>query len=1209
MAPDGTADGTSFGAELRRLRRAEGKSLAQLADVLRTSKGYLSRLENGHQRPSAQFARACDAALKAGGALMALAAAPVPDVCPYPGLTSFRTEDARWFFGRDRAVADLLGLLADPRTAGHPAVVIGPSGIGKTSLLRAGLAAAAARGALPERQPGSGVLYLTPTARPLDEWRSHDRQQALESYALVMVDQFEELFTLCGDPQERDAFIGDLCGRAADGLPVVLGVRADFYGHCVAHPSLLASLRDRVLPLGPMTVPELRQAIAEPAAAAGLTLEPGLVEVLLRDLGSAPGSEVCPQGALPLLSHALRATWQHRQDGVLTVVGYERTGGIHGAVAATAERVYARLSPEEQDAAQGVMLSMVRVGDNEDDVRQPADRDALVQADPAAEGVVEAFTRARLLTVDADQVQVSHEALLRAWPRLREWIDSDRVALRAHQQLTTAARTWAQEGQDPHLLYRGTRLAAALELIARRRMGPHEGEFVRASVQQQDADQRAERTKIRRLRRLTAALAVLSLLAVALAVIAVHQGTVARDQTAHAQSLALSAAAADARGRGLSETAQLLALGAVRLDDGAATARGALLSTQGDLLKERLAAAPGEHGRLTHVLAANDRTLATYDREHHVQLWDLATHKPVGPRLDSGNGSLFPLSYLKDFAISRDGQTVAVGKQARLWVWRRGVSRTFSLTAPVAALALRPDGRQLAVATLQGCVTVTGLDPAGARPYSLTCDKEIAQGLAYSPDGTRIATAGQRGTLTVRDAADGRLRNRRHVPGANLLSVAFSPDSRRIAAVGHDNLAILWQPEQDRTKVLTTPVTGSALTAVAFSPDGAVVATAGDDLQATLWSVSRELPMLSITGHTEPVRAVGFTDHGRTLVTTSEDGTTALWDLTRGPLPDAHGSQQETVTYVRGGHAFVASGGETPRVWTTGRARTYLGAFPAQQGIVYRTAANAAGTLLATAGWDGSVQLWNTTTRTHERTLLPVNDTGTCGLAVSRSGNVIAAGDSHGTLHIWNRSGKELHRPIHLSDGAICAVAISPHDEHRIAFGDDVNQIHQLDLTSPAAPILVGSHTDSIRSLAFNHHGTRLASAGDDHKVKVWDVTGRRPRLAHTLAEFTAAVRTVAYSSDDTLLAAAGRDTTIRIWKTTAYEPYAILTGHQNMIESLAFHPHRNQLASAALDGTVRLWDLTPDTVRALVCSTLRHAGPTDWTHYARSIPQPDRCA
>ncbi|MEV5842196.1 XRE family transcriptional regulator [Streptomyces sp. NPDC051985] len=286
MASDEEAGGASFGSELRRLRRAAGRSLAGLAEELRTSKGYLSRLENGHQRPSPRFARACDVALNGRGALEALAAASAPDLCPYPGLASFRAQDARWFFGRERAVAELVGLLADPHTSGHPAVVIGPSGIGKSSLLRAGLAAAVTRGALPEwseREPGRReVLYMTPTAQPLAELRAHREERSPDTCVLIIVDQFEELFTLCADATERRKFIGELCSCAAGGLPVAIGLRADFYGQCLAHRPLLAALRARALPLAPMGARELRQAITDPATAAGLRLEPGLVGPVAR---------------------------------------------------------------------------------------------------------------------------------------------------------------------------------------------------------------------------------------------------------------------------------------------------------------------------------------------------------------------------------------------------------------------------------------------------------------------------------------------------------------------------------------------------------------------------------------------------------------------------------------------------------------------------------------------------------------------------------------------------------------------------------------------------------------------------------------------------------------------------------------------------------------------------------------------------------------
>ncbi|MFI0482590.1 helix-turn-helix domain-containing protein [Actinomadura sp. 9N215] len=1203
-----SADGaeTTFGAELRRLRQEAGKSQADLAGKLRTNKGYLSRLERGLQRPSEAFARALDDALGAGGALFTLAVGPATGTCPYPGLTSFREQDAPWFFGRDRAVADLLGLLADPGTAGHPAVVVGPSGIGKSSLLRAGLAAAVARGALPARQPGTPeTLYLTPTARPVEELRGREARRRLESYALVVVDQFEELFTLCGDQAEREAFIEEVCGSAADGVPVVLGVRADFYGHCLAHPGLLDALRKRALPLGPMTVPQLRQAITEPALAEGLSLEPGLVEVLLRDLGAAPGAELCAAGALPLLSHALRATWQHRADGVLTVAGYERTGGIHGAIAASAERVYAQLSPQEQDAARAVILRMVRVGDHGDDVRQPAGRDALVAADPAAERVVEAFTRARLLTADAGHVEISHEALLGAWPRLRAWIDDGRTALRTRQQLAAAARAWRQEGGDPHLLYRGARLAAAQDLTVEHRVSQEEQDFIRASQERQEAEARAERLRSRRLRRLTAALAVLTVLVACVAAVAVHQSSRARHQTAQANAAALAAAAAEARAQGRNETADLLAAAAYRLDPGAVQARSALLSTQGDLLTRRLPSPPRSVRRLGQALSPGGRTLATYDEANRVQLWDL----PAGMlrrELATGPETIAPQAV----TVSTDGHTVAVGKGSakRVWVWSDGTPRTFEMPDAVTCVALSPDGKALAVAGDSTSVRI--IDARTGQPLTTLTGghRGAVQGLVYSPDGRQIATAGKDGVIAVWDAHNPDEPRRRHaVRDGNLLSATFSSDGRYLAAVGHDRLALLWDLRENHAKTLTTPVTGSALRSAAFSPDNRILVTAGDELRLSLWSVATRGPLVPLVGHTAPVHGVGFTGQGRTLLSTAEDGTTAQWDLTRAMVPGAAGQFHEAVTFLRGGVSIVASDNRTVRLWDT-TTHAYQGAFEGHTGGVYRLATDASGQVLATAGWDGSVRLWDPATR-RQRELLLDHTTGVCGLAVSPTGKIITAGDSGGTLHIWNRGIDGRYRTVKLrgegADAAPCALAIS-HDERWLAFGNDVGQIHLLDLTSSTPPKPIGRHHDSVRSVAFTRDGTTLASASDDHEARVWNLDKGTHQL---LTRFAAEARSVAFNTDGTLLAASASDGTIRLWDSRTYQPFATLTGHHDKVDSITFHPTKPLLASAGVDGTVRLWDLDPGRVREHACTRALPRNAEEWKNYAPHIPPPKTCA
>ncbi len=504
--------GRQAGAELRRLRDARGWSLAEMARQVPYSKSYLSKLETGAKRITPAIARCLDEALGTDGALAAVL--PVDDerestgtgVCPYPGLAAFGPDQARWFFGRDEVTAHLISQLDDRLVGGGVLAVVAPSGAGKSSLLAAGLIPALAGGALPGSRtwpvvvttPGAHPLatlaarvaertgaeaaeaagdperfaaFLTATAAAQDGNQEHTSSPAR---VVLIVDQFEETFTECQTDAERQAFIATL-GTAAQRTAalVVVGVRADFYGHCLAYPALLGALQNPVA-VGPMNADQLRAVITRPAATEDLDLEPGLVELLLRDLGVAAedadaGVAGYDPGALPLLAHALRVTWHQRDGQLLTVAGYRRTGGIRQALATTAEHAYTRLSPTEQQIARQVLLRLVNISDQDGsaDTRRRLPRARLVEALPsprsaqAVDTVLEVFGRARLLTLDTASVEITHEALLRAWPRLRQWIDTDRAGNLTRQELDEAATVWDRDGRDTAGLYRGSRLETA----------------------------------------------------------------------------------------------------------------------------------------------------------------------------------------------------------------------------------------------------------------------------------------------------------------------------------------------------------------------------------------------------------------------------------------------------------------------------------------------------------------------------------------------------------------------------------------------------------------------------------------------------------------------------------------------------------------------------------------------------------------------------
>ncbi|MEU9852451.1 hypothetical protein [Streptomyces sp. NPDC047974] len=411
---------------------------------------------------------------------------------PYRGLARFEPGDGDLFFGRDRLVADLLGLAGRHRLV----CVFGASGSGTSSLLRAGL--------IPRlRDPGyagerpAAVRILTPGRSPFTTHApalvAAAAGPASDGDTWLVVDQFEEVFGLCDDAAERAAFIDALVAAADPSrrLRVVLGVRADFRPRCLEHPGLAAAIRDASLPLGRMTQAELREAIGRPAAARRLVVERALTEALVEEVAGRAGG-------LPMLSHALRETWRRRTGRTLTLEAYERMGGMRGVLARSAEAAYARLDPDRAETARQIMLRLVAPGAGAVDARRPATRAevASIGAVPGAERgggdrggaaheVLEALVRARLVTVDGDRVELAHEGLVTAWPRLRGWIEQDREALRVHRWLTEAADAWEAVGRDRGVRISPVRLAQLGDLATeagRARLTALEADFIAAGL-------------------------------------------------------------------------------------------------------------------------------------------------------------------------------------------------------------------------------------------------------------------------------------------------------------------------------------------------------------------------------------------------------------------------------------------------------------------------------------------------------------------------------------------------------------------------------------------------------------------------------------------------------------------------------------------------------------------------------------------------------
>jgi hypothetical protein len=422
---------------------------------------------------------------------------------PFKGLDFYDVDDAHLFFGRERLTLELVGHLRRHRFL----AVVGASGSGKSSLVRAGLipalkgdSPAGYEGELPSGSSSWPVHILTPTAQPLKELATRltlnaesvrattqlidDMAQeprsldiALSRLAgqlraeriLLVIDQFEELFTLCHDEAERQAFVDNLVTavkpESTGPAVIVITLRADFYGHCLQYSSFHKLLEQQQKVVGPMTAVELRQVIEMPAKSHGLTLEPGLVALFLRDVG-ASGDRAPEPGALPLLSHALLETWRRRDGQRLTLAGYHAAGGVQGAIARTADTTYQRLSSEQQRIARNIFLRLAELSDDAQDTRRRASLAELIPQGEQAAAVLEVLkllADARLVTTHQETAEVAHEVLIREWPTLRRWLDENRAALHLQRQLTEAAQTWEAHDRRDSYLYRGTRLRIAQE--------------------------------------------------------------------------------------------------------------------------------------------------------------------------------------------------------------------------------------------------------------------------------------------------------------------------------------------------------------------------------------------------------------------------------------------------------------------------------------------------------------------------------------------------------------------------------------------------------------------------------------------------------------------------------------------------------------------------------------------------------------------------
>jgi WD40 repeat protein len=1238
---------TQFAADLRKLREAAGRPpYRALAVQAHFSSTTLSEAANGRALPSLSvtlaYVEAChgnrqewETRWHAVAAEMAASTdSDEPEETngssvPYVGLSAFQPEDSDRFFGRDRLTGELVAKAREHRFL----AVFGPSGSGKSSLLRAGLVATV-------RKSDRPTMLLTPGPHPVEECAVRlaaltgqppnqlltellDDSAALhlrvlqamigreeDTDLLIVVDQFEEIFTLCQDSAERDRFITTLIAAASaptSRTRVVLGVRADFYSRCVQHPELAEALRDTQVAVGPMSSQELRQAVTQPAVLAGCTVAGPLLAAVVADATGQPG-------ALPLVSHAMVETWRRRSGRSLTLDGYLAAGGIQHALAHTAEAAYRTLSPAQQDHARALFLRLTALGEGTEDTKRRISRDELDQG-PDIEVVLETLARQRLLNLDRDSVEITHEAIIRCWPRLRAWLGEDRSRLRTHRQLTEATGAWVALDRDPHALYRGTRLAMALDWAAvdDSQLTSRERQFLDTSRDAEAAEQRAARRRTVRLRQLVGLLTVLLVVAATSVVLAVDSRSSAIQQRNIAIARKVSTDAVEMREKNPSLAAQL-SLAAYQLaptDD----TRDHVMSMFATPYTSRLVGHTSDLVSLS--FAPDSQVLATASWDRTARLWDVRdAHRPIELAV------LHQPEELRAVAFGQGGRILATvsARSVRLWdVTNRRAPTELSTVA----------------------------DQPGTPTW-----------VAFSPDGAVMATGHTDGTARLWNVSDPRHpRLLAALPGHTneVTSVVFSANGHMVATTG-DSTGRLWEVTDPEAPRLLGVLRGhtDTVTSAAFSPDGRTVATGSWDHTARVWDISTPaLPQgpAVLLGHPAIIWSIAFSPDGRTLV--SVGGVTLLWDVSNPANPKrvstipggvyavafspdgtmlanadrllelrelslvTHDDVVSSLTFRPDGRVLASSSWDnTARLWevTDHQALRPLATLPGHTKFVRSVAFSPDGHTLVTASEDTIVRVWNVAEpRTPQlRATITPNAGEVAGAVFSPDGHTLAVW-AHQMIGLWDLADPDSPRPLSRITGLpvdVIMASFRPDGRILATSAAEGTSLRLWNISDPHSPqeLPFPFRADSLTDGVFSPDNRTMAALRTTDKT-VWllDISDiQQPRKLTELPTSIAGIYSVTFSGDGRRLAGGGADNKAWLWDVSdPARPSAptLLTGHTNVVPAVAFSPDSHTLATGSNDYTLRLWETSLDKASTRICnSAYPRITREEWTRYFPAV-------
>jgi WD40 repeat protein len=1148
-------------------------------------------------------------------------------VCPYRGLRTFDEEHADLFFGRE---ADVQRLLEKLKAAPFVAV-LGPSGSGKSSLVRAGLVPAIRRDMLPGSDTWS-VCILRPGPHPLsalaaqlvqlapgdamqktvdgllDDPRTLQLAIALaladaepEKRVLLVVDQAEELFTLARDEAERAAFLDNVLYGASvpdGGLRLVFTMRADFYARAAAYPTFAEQMAAHQYLVGPLDEDGLCRAIEEPARLVGLEFEPGLVRTILEDVEREPG-------ALPLLEHALAELWERRRGHLLTLEGYRESGGVEGAIAKRADHIYDELDEPQRELVRRTLLRLTQPGEGAEDTRRRAPISELAsrrEEQTSVDDIVRALVDARLLTTstDADSgqecVDVAHEALIRSWQRLRGWVEEDRAGLLVHRHVTEAADEWQRHGRRDDDLYRGRRLADALVWREHDEEALNELEraFLDASVAFEERERLRELRNAKRFRNASFALFALLIVAILAAVAAFVARGQAKKESKRSTSSALAAQsllqltrnperalalAVDAAGKAHTTDAE----NALRQALSASRVTAVLRPPRGDAVA---AAAFSPDGRL----------VATGESNGNVYLWNAKT----GARVATLRGHT-RIVFALDFGRKGDRLvTASRDHTARIWNVRsrKTVAVLRGHKAALSDVELSRDERRVLTTSFDQTARIWNAS-SGKPEAVLRVHSGGVEGGSFDPAGRLVVTAGDDRTARLWTVKGRRIAVLRGHDGP-VLSASFSPNGKHVLTTGSDGTARLWSAAGRPGPVLRDGAVGAV--AAAFSPDSRDVVTGGQSAVARLWNAASGNQEHALGRHGNAIEAVAYSPDGRSVVTASDDSTARVWDVSDGSsiVLRGHGAGVTRAAFDASGEVVLtASADTTARLWRPTGALAVL-----RHGAQVQAAAlSPDGRFAATAGTDQKVGLWDVGTAKRWR-LLP-QPAPPSAVAFNPRGDVLASAGPAG-IRLWA-----------VPSGRSLATLGSAPGFWAVGFGEDGHEIAAAGQSGtvsvwrlPGAKRVFARQVDgsAATAVAFSADGRLLIAGSERGNLVAWSLSSGSQR-AHfrflgpvlslalvsddavalvdgagyaTIRPFSQRERprridneggpasAVAVSRDGRFIALAHRDGTVSVSDVTGTR-LTEFAGHHGEVSRVSFGPG-TELVTASADGTARIY-------------------------------------